>query len=626
MSELLFSTLAMMFFILATKRARLSFVSFSNLRNGDWTGLKRPLVYSLLAGIALAFYLLSWRSGLVFIFILFVAVSIQFIIDHLKGRPTGYLGIAFIPAFLIALVIRALPIWSGYQKEDLQVPSLVIGILAFVAYSLLSYGMVSRDVKRYYYPLSLAIAGGIGVGIFHLIDSSVLNSMWDKFDAFTPSGGLLTIAEAKGISLTQVWDWFSTDLYLSFISLAILLYIIVKEGALEKTLLFVWCIVFLVATIGQNRNAYYLAVSVAILTAYFAWILLEFARFISVKFAPRSEKKKAPTKGTTKEQSGQAAADTGEQEIPAIEYGGYRHAVYAGVTLVVIFFLAFFPNFEHMVDQANTTTGPSDDWHESLLWMRDNTPDPFQDPDFFYARYEKPEAGESVYPESAYGVMSAFEYGYWITYMAHRIPNGTPGLVNTSTVGQFLTAQSETEAAGILDKLGSKYVVLDYLMMIPQRFYAMPIWAGKDVDDFFDVYRVQTQPGEIQPVMLINPDYYRSMGCRLYNFGGQAWNPDDWIKENPDWKMVVISYVEATDADGTRYRGITDIKNFGSYGEAKEFVDANPGYIIVGNDPFVSPIPLEKLDHFELIHKSPSIVGTRVGETIALVETFEYHP
>jgi len=46
----------------------------------------------------------------------------------------------------------------------------------------------------------------------------------------------------------------------------------------------------------------------------------------------------------------------------------------------------------------------------------------------------------------------------------------------------------------------------------------------------------------------------------------------------------------------------------------------------VGNDPFVSPVPLEKLEHYQLIHKSPTTAVTRGNETISYVEIFEYAP
>ena len=111
------------------------------------------------------------------------------------------------------------------------------------------------------------------------------------------------------------------------------------------------------------------------------------------------------------------------------------------------------------------------------------------------------------------------------------------------------------------------------------------------------------------------------MNSRLYNFGGKAWDPDDLIKKRPDYKIQAISYIQ-----GTKYRDITDIKQFDSYIEAKAFVNADPDYIIVGDNPFISPVPLDELKHFGLIHKSPTIAMSRLGEAISYVEIFEYYP
>ena len=622
-AELFFSTLTMMFLILAMKKARESLVSFSNLRNGDWKLLSKPLIYSLLTGIVLGLYLLSWRSGVFLVFIIFAFVTIQFIIDHLKGRPTDYLGIVFIPSFLIALVIRAAPVWSGYQSDNLQVASLVISIVAFVTYSLLSYGMVSRNMKGYYYPLLLAIAGGIGIVIFHLVDTSLLNSMLNKFRAFTPSGGMLTIGEVKGLSFSMAWDYFSTGLYISFISLAIVGYILLKEGTPDKTLLLVWSIIVLAATLGQNRNAYYLAVNVAILTAYFSWRILDFPSFIKV--LAKSKKREILT---STERLRQVKASEEKQEVLATKHRVFRYA-YVVVAVVVIFFLAFFPNIGNTLDQANKINdGPNDDWHESLVWMRNNTPDPFQNPDFFYAQYKRPAAGEgSIYPESAYGVMSWWDYGYWITYIAHRIPNTNPGQLNAQSAGLFFTAQSESEAVGILDQMGSKYVVIDFSMPF-MYFKAMAIWAGKEASEFREVYRIPNERGEFKTITLYHSEYYLSMISRLYNFGGKAWDPDDFLKNYPYYKIQAISYIQRTDDKGNKYREITDTKLFDSYIEAKAFVNAKPDYIIVGDSPVISPVPLDELKHFKLIHKSPTwaVLQLGLGETISYVEIFEYYP
>lgn len=46
----------------------------------------------------------------------------------------------------------------------------------------------------------------------------------------------------------------------------------------------------------------------------------------------------------------------------------------------------------------------------------------------------------------------------------------------------------------------------------------------------------------------------------------------------------------------------------------------------MGKDPFASPVPLERLERYELIYKSDSMVMQRGDETISYVEIFEYLP
>ena len=50
---------------------------------------------------------------------------------------------------------------------------------------------------------------------------------------------------------------------------------------------------------------------------------------------------------------------------------------------------------------------------------------------------------------------------------------------------------------------------------------------------------------------------------------------------------------------------ISDIKLFPNHDDAKEFIEANPRYRIVGADPFVSPVPLEELEDYELVYPTP---------------------
>jgi len=631
--ETLLTAVTMMFLVLAVKSARQKGISFRSIGVRDWKALRKPLIYSLFAGIALGLYLLAWVGGGLFIFIIFVFAVIQYVIDHLRGRSTEYLCILSVFTFIIALLL-ILPAWNGYALWNLQSASLLIGILTFLALGALSALMAARNMKRYYYPVVLMVLGGIGVALFYLINPSLLNSILDKLSVFRPSPGMLTVAEVKGLSLSSAWHQFTTGFYLALISLAVLAYFVVKEGSSTKTLLFVWSLIMLVATFGQNRFAYYFAINVAILTAFPLWKILEFAGLREVAEGVKTEgdiKDKGESKGrvkpkpTKKSQRKRRKAEKRERTTPTTRYLNAKN-VYISIALVVIFFLAFYPNIGAALDRVRANTGLNNDWHESLVWMRENTPDPFQNPDFYYELQVRPPAGEAYkYPESAYGVMSWWDYGYSITYVAHRIPNANPSQLGAPDAALFFTAQDEASASEVLDRLGSKYIIIDQ-SMATSKFYAMAIWAGRDSSEFFDIYYQRTEQGDYQSVMLYYPEYYLSMCARLYNFAGKAWDPDGWIIANPDDKIVAISYAQRTDAEGFKFREITGIKQFTSYLAAKAFVDAEPDYIIVGASPFISPVPLDELQHFELIHKSPTTVVTRGNETLSYVEIFEYYP
>jgi hypothetical protein len=82
----------------------------------------------------------------------------------------------------------------------------------------------------------------------------------------------------------------------------------------------------------------------------------------------------------------------------------------------------------------------------------------------------------------------------------------------------------------------------------------------------------------------------------------------------------------ATDGSTFVAKVISDQKSFSTYDAAKEFVDANVNYLIVSSSPLDSPVPLEKLEHYKLIHQSPSVVVTQQRGNLFEVEIFEYSP
>ncbi len=276
-AEVLFSATAALFLILAIKRARERETSFGHVWSRDWGNLRKPLIYALLAGLALGIYLISWSGGLLFVFVIFTYMIVQYIIDHLRGKSTEYLCIIGVPLFLIALVV-VIPFLDFLSLGGLAIASLTIGMLAFLVLSGLSRLMAYGNIKRAYYPLVLVGLALAAVGVFYAVDPSLLHSMLAKFSIFAPSEAARTIAEVQtGLSITgflRILVWFTTSIFLALIALGLIIRAQVKDGNAEKTFLIVWSIIMLLAMLGQNRFAYYFAVNVALLAGYLCWRIL----------------------------------------------------------------------------------------------------------------------------------------------------------------------------------------------------------------------------------------------------------------------------------------------------------------------------------------------------------------
>ena len=622
-AETLFTTVAMLFLILAIKAARDREMTFDDLWRRQWATIAKPLIYSLLAGIFLGIYFLTWAGALLFVFVIFVYLIIQFIIDHLRGRSIDYLCVVSVVTLTIALLM-----FLPASSDGMSLTAFTIAIFVPVALAGLSRLMAGRGLKPVFYPVAILGFGLASLAILQIINVPLIQSMVGRLGIFVWDRGT-TILEMKpflffgdNFSWIIAWSNFTTGFFLSFISLGILIYFIIKRGEADKTLFVVWSLVTLAATLSMRRFAYYFVVNVALLTGYFSWLILQFAGLRESAAepvqTPEQMKKKAKRK-----QSRQ---------------GGFRLTASRGnmaLGVIVVFFLVFYSNIGPMpkigplpagtmlaIDTASRAQyAPSDGWCESLSWLKDNTPEPFGDADFYYERHERLPAGESYnYPEAAYGVTAWWDYGYLITRIGHRMPSVHPGGGPAGVVSQALAAQDETAANKIIDELESKYIIVDYdiavVTLYASKFHAVATLSGSSKEEFYELYGYR-QDGQLLPVMLFYPEYYRSLIVRLYNFDGREVNPQT---------TKVISYEERISGDGKPYKLVTSIKSLPGYEEAEAYVSnqASGNYRIVSENPFVSPVPLEALEHYELIYSSKSRKMEPGGSIVPEVKIFEY--
>ncbi len=553
--EVLFSTIAMMFLVMALKRAKTAGITFDHIARGDWKTLRNPLVYIFLAGFSFGLYALTWVGCVLFAFIIFVALFALYLIEHLRGNSTDYLCMVGVPVFLIPLLMIIPFLKHPGMYRSAHVASLLIGALVVLLLSILSTVMTRKGIARHAYPVAV-----LGMGILALVFlnvlfpsqyASLIHAMgWVKY-----STGMQVIGEMHPMTLGAALGHFSTCFYVSLVAFAFVIYGVIRKWRPEETLFLVWCFVDLMLLgvmfdmfgirpppIGQNRFVYYYAVNVALLCGLFAVRVTQFSfAFFAETGKPKAEGKRIKgKKEKQKEEEGKRGqkVESKKKEVPETGIRKIKQYVTPNriIVLIVVIFIIFYPfpfniakpfpanmpeNFERTYYQAKA--GPSvfhPDWYESLLWMRNNTPDPGVD---YYALYEEPPRNEDYkYPDSAYGVMSWWDYGHVITLYAHRIPNSNPfqgGIGGTNEDGSirpgactFFVSSDEGEANWILDELGTRYVISDlemadvwgicsWLGRTP-KFSAITVWAGNS-QYFNSLSR-----------------YYNTMEARLHLFDG----------------------------------------------------------------------------------------------------------
>ena len=512
-AETLFSTATILFFMLALRSARNQNLSFSDL-NKDWRTIKYPLLYTILAGVMYAVYQLCWTGALLFGMIITIAAIIIYIAEHIRGNSTEYITVVGVIAFALEalLILPWIHPEFGFSGNYswLHVATSLAAIIALVVMHIISKEMNRRNLKPYYYPVFLIAGAVIGFVLLSVIVPPLTSTIEGSISTIFMGrgGGAATIAEVSSMLYdrsgnfnigrnSMVYGNFGSCFYISLLGILVLGYYVIRRWKPEDILMLVWTLVILLSIYGQNRFAYYYAVNVALLSAYFGTKLIGFTGFNYKEKVRKIE------------------------DIPQFLKKNIWYIVLA-IILVAVLVYPWGPA-PLALKQAKYTGGPGGQWYNSLEWMRGNTPDPAPDPAVFsyYGPYVRPPRGEPYpYPDTAYGVMSWWDYGFWIETIGHRIPNANPfqsgiggGEEQRPGASTFFTAESEAEANGIADTLGVKYVVSD-VEMATGKFHAIAAWDC-DTGGYGEWLLIGGR-NEWVPTMR----YFNSMEGRLHIFDG----------------------------------------------------------------------------------------------------------
>jgi dolichyl-diphosphooligosaccharide--protein glycosyltransferase len=544
-AESLFSTLFIMFFMLAIITSKKKNLHFEDVLNKNLTVLKEPLVYSIIAGVMYSAYQLSWPGASLFLLVALVYAVIQYVLDNFHGESSDYLGFTGIITFLVSAVL-ILPFvhsdmgFSLYYYSWFHVATVIGTVTCFGILSFIEREFKSRNLKTYYYPLAI-----LGIGIFGLLATKIVSPSIYSLISSAPqtvfgvlTGGPATIGEASSMFyyggsftlLRAFGNFTASGFFASILGMIILLVNIFRKAKPEEVLVLIWSLLMFFAIYGQNRFANYYSINVAVLSAYVGCLLLE-----KVKWNELGQKFKANVKS------------------PA-DLAGFMKFVKIEQVLVVlaIAVVLIYPVYGAALAQSNGSNDPDGTWIEACLWLQSYTPDPGMD---YNAVYEAPEDGELFdYPDSAYGVMSWWDYGHYIETFGHRMPNANPfqagiggrrGSIeedNQPGAATFLTAQSEEEATAVLeaihpdpDKAGARYIISDEVMAI-NKFSAIPEWT-LDTEGYSQPY--WTGSGY---QYLPSTRYFNSMMSRLHILDGNGLKQYRLVHETWAYQTQEVGY------------------------------------------------------------------------------------
>ena len=591
------------------------------------------LLLSALSGITYLLGLFVMPTMILFAMIVSLFTLIQFIIDFYRHRSSNCLLILNCVTFGMAIVGLLV---FGLKNPGIDLSTYSIGhIFAYLGLiggtCLLWYlARYLRERPRYLYPGVLAGCGLLSVALLYFLVPSLyglfISSLFAFFGQYAVTN---TVQEAMGWSLEHAWNSFNYGLLLFAGGVLVILYRNIKNEHPGQIFALVWSLVVLLSTWQHIRYEYYFAINIALLSA----ICLAFAADCAWRDCSRVASR---ITGTTIPGGSQEPA---KDDIPKMKpaKGGKRPAGsrqgpdyprLALLLLVSVVGLLFVYNSATlsytMVSAAGTNM--NSDWKESLEWLGNNSPEPGVD---YLTIYD-----QKTYrsPGSAYGVMSWWDYGHMISFIAKRIPNANPfqqGVSGPNGSATYFVATSEDEANRILDNDGTRYVITDILMddAINGKFHAMATWHNSTagLDPFIQIFLLpdQENSSELELAGFIQPAYYHTMVSRLHTFDGSLTNAS------------TVYYLEYADPSVTRQSNPVIVNGGVLNATAAEQMNsqfnasgAAAGYHagMYSTSILMPTDSVPALRHYRLIHESPTDVYDSDSVDVRFVKIFEYVP
>jgi dolichyl-diphosphooligosaccharide--protein glycosyltransferase len=621
-AEVLFSTifcLLYMYVVFSEKDTKIDLKNISTY--------KKTLLLSGLAGIAYLLGLFVMPTMILFAMIVGIFTVIQFVIDVYRRKTGEYLLVINTVIFAVAIIgLLAYGLKNTGVNLIFYSVGQVYAYLALIGGTVFLYG-IARFVKEkdwYYYSLIL-IGSGIAFSLILLIVTPQMYNLFISsfFQFFGQPEWSKTIQEARGWTSALAWMTFNYGLILMVGGELVMLYNNLKDEHPHQIFALVWSLTMLISTWQHIRYEYYLAVNVALLSAVCVSFTFdnEWADIhrLATRLSSDTEdselnkgRKEEPPRSKKQKKTHKKGSETSQPKYINIAF------VILVVGLGILF--AYTSASLSYSNAAGDTIRMNPDWRESLGWMGNNTPDTRVN----YTTIYNPQTFQ--YPPEAYGVMSWWDYGHMITYIAKRIPNANPfqsGVVGPTGSANYFMSISEDEGIQVLDRAKTRYIITD-IEMDTGKFWAMATWYNASVAaspyQMTLLTPAQNNPNSFESVLLNTQQYYLTMISRLHNFDGSLTTPTSaYYIEYAD---PTISKVSLPVITGAEAMNATD-----AITRAAEYnLKAPEGYHAAALSPAIT-LPIETvpaLRHYRLVHESPSNVFNSKTNDVKYVKVFEY--
>lgn len=539
-----------------------------------------------LAGIAVALYLLAWSGGALVVAVL-AAASVVAAATTPRTVADGWgTGLAFV--FVVAAAAVA-PFAGSFPTGPLAIGACVGAASAVIVAAWVVRGLRARGVHEAAAVVASVLAPVALAALAARLVPGVGGAVAGAFGWFDPTAERVTVAEARPLLLgddgTLRWSAlgaeFGTPLLAAVVGAVVVARRLVRERRGSDAIVAVAALAFGAAALAQSRFAPYATIAVAVLAG--AALGPALARLAHAAGTPRW---------------------LGRGVWPAT----------VACALVV-------PTVPYMTAVLRAPGTLDAAWRDALVFLRDETPEPFDDPGAFEARESGPPT------PSASGVIAWWDAGYGITQIARRAPVANPTQAGAPEVARVLLATDPADAASMCDSLSAPHLVLDSnLALLPAggvvagRVASIAPWAGRRAEDYVREFRYVREGRETRTLLLFLPEYFRTTVARLVVFAGDA---------APAGRVHAVVWRAA--ADGVPE--VVESKEFRHADAAERWVRERRAtapetdHVVWGSlDPLVPPVPLEAVTQFRRVHASSTVAPLRREPAIPDVQVWERVP